>query len=39
MNEKKPLSEFYEKLYFHEIDAREKLYSRLNVPLALLGKR
>lgn len=30
------LSKFYEKLYFHEIDMREHLTSRLQIPLAIL---
>jgi hypothetical protein len=30
-----PLFEFYEKLYFHEIDMREKLSARIQVPLAV----
>jgi Na+-transporting methylmalonyl-CoA/oxaloacetate decarboxylase gamma subunit len=29
-------NELYEKLYFHEIDARDKVVSRLQIPLALL---
>jgi uncharacterized membrane protein len=36
VSEKKSLNDFYEKLYFHEIDAREKLYARVTVPLAVL---
>lgn len=36
MTDRKPISNFYEKLYFHEIDAREKLYSRVSIPLAVL---
>jgi hypothetical protein len=36
MVEKNPYYDFYEKLYFHEIDAREKLYARITVPLAIL---
>jgi hypothetical protein len=28
--------ELYEKLYFHEVEAREKISSRLQIPLALL---
>jgi hypothetical protein len=36
MSDKKPMSDLYEKLYFHEIDAREKLHSRVGVPLAVL---
>jgi hypothetical protein len=31
-----PLYDLYEKLYFHEIDVREKLGARLQVPLALI---
>lgn len=34
--EKKELFQLYEKLYFHEIDAREKLNSRLQTPLTLI---
>lgn len=30
------LMAFYEKLYFHEIEAREKLHGRLQLPLTLL---
>ena len=30
-----PLSDLYEKLYFHEIDAREHLSARVQVPLAI----
>lgn len=33
---KKDLFNFYEKLYFHEIDGREKLNSRLQLPLAII---
>lgn len=29
-------SDLYEKLYFHEIEAREKLSARLQIPLALI---
>lgn len=29
-------NELYEKLYFHEVDARDKVVSRLQIPLALL---
>lgn len=36
MSDKKSISEFYEKLYFHEIEARDKLYARVSVPLAVL---
>jgi hypothetical protein len=28
--------ELYEKLYFHEVDAREKIAGRLQIPLAIL---
>lgn len=28
--------ELYEKLYFHEIDRRDKLHARLNLPLVML---
>ncbi|USD21712.1 hypothetical protein MJO52_00795 [Microbulbifer variabilis] len=35
MDDKKRF-EIYEKLYFHEVDAREKISSRLQIPLALL---
>ena len=35
MNEDQ-LFQFYEKLYFQELDRREKLSARLNVPLAVL---
>lgn len=31
-----PLYNFYEKLYFHEIDAREKLIGRAQVPLVII---
>ncbi|MBF0140502.1 MAG: hypothetical protein HQL74_09495 [Magnetococcales bacterium] len=34
--EYKDVFQLYEKLYFHEIDAREKLSSRLQAPLALI---
>ena len=34
--EKRELFQLYEKLYFHEIDAREKLNSRLQTPLTLI---
>jgi Na+/phosphate symporter len=30
------LRQFYEKLYFHEIDARDKIQARLQLPLTLL---
>lgn len=29
-------NELYEKLYFHEVDARDKVVARLQIPLALL---
>ncbi len=35
MNEEKRF-ELYEKLYFHEVEVREKISSRLQIPLALL---
>jgi hypothetical protein len=35
MNEDQ-LFQLYEKLYFHELDRREKLSARLNMPLAVL---
>ncbi|MCK7598179.1 hypothetical protein M0G74_12925 [Microbulbifer sp. CAU 1566] len=35
MNDEKRF-ELYEKLYFHEVEAREKISSRLQIPLALL---
>ncbi|MCU8075771.1 hypothetical protein [Shewanella sp. SM29] len=35
MNDEKRF-ELYEKLYFHEVEAREKILSRLQIPLALL---
>lgn len=28
---------FYERIYFYELDRKEKLISRLNLPLAILG--
>ncbi len=34
--DKKDLFGFYEKLYFHEIDSREKLNARLQIPLTLI---
>lgn len=34
--EKKEIFQLYEKLYFHEIDSREKLNSRLQTPLTLI---
>lgn len=30
------LREFYKELYFHEIDVREKLNSRIQIPLAII---
>lgn len=33
---RRPLADVYEKLYFHELEAREKLYSRLQVPMAVI---
>ena len=33
--DKKELLRFYEKLYFHEIDYRDKLTARLQLPLAI----
>jgi hypothetical protein len=33
---RKELFQLYEKLYFHEIDAREKITARQQVPLAIL---
>lgn len=30
------LKELYEKLYFHEVEARDKIHSRLQLPLTLL---
>lgn len=33
---KKEFLQLYEKLYFHEVDSREKLNARLQMPLALL---
>ncbi|MBI2784669.1 MAG: hypothetical protein HYX64_11520 [Gammaproteobacteria bacterium] len=35
MNEEQ-LFQLYEKLYFHELDRREKISARLNMPLAVL---
>lgn len=35
MTEQNPLCTLYEKLYFHEIDAREHLSARVQVPLAI----
>lgn len=34
--EKKEIFQLYERLYFHEIDAREKLTSRLQIPLTII---
>ncbi|MDG4867504.1 hypothetical protein P8631_05775 [Guyparkeria sp. 1SP6A2] len=34
--DKNNLFNLYEKLYFHEIDARDRIQSRLQIPLALL---
>ncbi len=34
--DKKDIFELYEKLYFHEVEAREKISSRLQIPLAIL---
>lgn len=36
MVEKNPLFDFYKELYFHEIDVRENLNSRIQVPLAIV---
>lgn len=36
MDKSLKLAEFFEKHYFHEVDARDKLYSRLQIPLAML---
>ena len=33
---KNPLFDLYEKLYFHEIEVRERLGSRLQTPLAII---
>jgi hypothetical protein len=33
---KTELRQFYEKLYFHEVDAREKIHARLQLPLTLI---
>lgn len=30
------LFELYEKLYFHEVESKEKISSRLQIPLAIL---
>lgn len=30
------LRQFYEKLYFHEVDAREKIHARLQLPVTLM---
>lgn len=35
MAEKNPLFEFYKELYFHEIDVREYLSARVQIPLAI----
>lgn len=35
--EDKDIYSLYEKLYFHEIDSREKLNARLNTPLTLIA--
>lgn len=35
MPQQNPLCELYEKLYFHEIEAREHLSARVQVPLAI----
>ena len=34
--DKEDVFAFYEKLYFHEIDSREKLNARLQIPLTLI---
>lgn len=34
--DKQNIFELYEKLYFHEVEAREKISSRLQIPLAIL---
>ncbi|MBU4316123.1 MAG: hypothetical protein KKF30_02480 [Proteobacteria bacterium] len=34
--DKQNIFEVYEKLYFHEVEAREKISSRLQIPLAIL---
>ena len=36
MDSKHPIFKLYEKLYFHEIEMREKLSARLQIPLALI---
>lgn len=36
MAEQNPLYELYKELYFHEIDARESLDSRIQIPLAII---
>ena len=36
MESQNPLYALYEKLYFHEIDAREKLSGRLQTPLVII---
>ncbi|MFZ3037397.1 MAG: hypothetical protein WA112_09030 [Rugosibacter sp.] len=33
---KNPLCDLYEKLYFHEIEVREKLGGRLQTPMAII---
>lgn len=33
---KQEIFNLYEKLYFHEVDAREKISARLQIPLAIL---
>jgi hypothetical protein len=33
---KNPLFDLYEKLYFHEIEVREKLGGRLQTPMAII---
>lgn len=36
MESQNPLYDLYEKLYFHEIDIREKLSGRLQIPLVII---
>jgi hypothetical protein len=36
MKHTNPLFDFYEKLYFHEIDVHEKLITRIQVPLIII---
>jgi len=36
MESQNPLYDLYEKLYFHEIDVREKLSGRLQIPLVII---